>query len=58
MCVFMGVVHRVDMFIWVFKSDLVLFLLMVRNSSLRRSCVGRINIFLKSLVSDTVLWLL
>ena len=44
--VIVGIVYRVDIFIWVFKSDWVHLWLMTRNCSLNRIRVCCINVFL------------
>ena len=45
--VIMGIYHRFDMFIWVFKADWVHFWLTMSSSSLRRSWYVCISIFVE-----------
>ena len=49
MSVFMGIVHRIDMVISVFKAGWVQFWLIARSCIPRRSCVGCISVFIEVL---------
>ena len=52
--VVMGIVHMVDMVIWVLKADWVQFWLMESNSSLKRICVECISVLIEFLGSWSV----
>ena len=45
--IIMVIFHRVDMVVWILKVDWVQFLLIMRNVSLRRICVGCTSVFLE-----------
>ena len=53
----MGIIHRVDIFIWVSKADWVHFGLMTSNCILRRSCVGCVSVFVEVFSRDSFLLL-
>ena len=53
--VIIGILHSIDLFIWVFKADWVYFGFMTSNYSLIRSWSVCISVFFKSLVLDPFL---
>ena len=53
----MGIFRRVDMFIWLFKAGWFYFWSVTNNFSQRRSCIGCISVFFKSLCNDPFLLL-